>query len=114
MVKHQDDYVTLVLPEVLKNPIAFFNFNKDEKKASQLQELLLNLYKKPNIKTKQIKRTWSKKKNVKNIKLKTIDLYKKKNNDASNRLIKRTALSTKYNFGYFGDLLMVMLNLQTK
>ena len=110
MVKRHADYVSLVLPEVLKNPIAFFNFNKDEKKASQLQELLLNLYKKPPINSRTMKRGWIAQKNAKKIKIKTIDLYKKKVKDASNRLIKRTALSTKYNFGYFGDLLMVMLN----
>lgn len=114
MVKHPEGSVTLVLPEVLKNPIAFFNFNKDEKKASQLQELLLNLYNKPQINNKNVKRTWATQKIAKNIKIKTMDLYKKKLKDASNRLIKRTALSTKYNFGYFGDLLMVMLNFQTK
>ena len=114
MVKRPDGSVTLVLPEVLKNPIAFFNFNKDEKKASQLQELLLSLYNKPQINNKNVKRAWAAQKIAKNIKIKTMDLYKKKLKDASNRLIKRTALSTKYNFGYFGDLLMVMLNFQTK
>lgn len=111
MAKPQEDYVSLVLPEVLKNPIAFFNFNKDERKKSQLQELLLKLNNKPAFTGRKFKKKWTTQKSAQRIKLKIKDLAKSK--DASNRIIKRTALSTKYNFGYFGDLLMVMLNLQT-
>lgn len=110
MEKLRDAYVSLVLPEVLKNPIAFFNFNKDERKKSQLQELLLKLNNKPMFNMRKLKKSWSNQKTAQRIKIKTKDLSK---TDASNRIIKRTALSTKYNFGYFGDLLMVMLNLQT-
>lgn len=47
-----------VLPEVLKNPIAFFKFNKEEKKMSQLQELLLHLNKKPNFSARKLKKKW--------------------------------------------------------
>ncbi len=58
MVKHHEDFVSLVLPEVLKNPIAFFKFNKEEKKMSQLQELLLHLNKKPNFSARKLKKKW--------------------------------------------------------
>lgn len=57
-VKPRGDFVSLVLPEVLKNPIAFFKFNKEEKKMSQLQELLLHLNKKPNFSARKLKKKW--------------------------------------------------------
>jgi len=87
-----------VLPEVLKNPIAFFNFNKDEKKKSQLQELLLKLNNKPIMHSRTSKKKWAVRKAPQRVKIKTKDLFK----DASNRIIKRTALSTKYNFDILG------------
>lgn len=58
MVKHHVGFVPLVLPEVLKNPVAFFKFNKEEKKMSQLQELLLHLNKKPNFSARKLKKKW--------------------------------------------------------
>lgn len=67
-----------VLPEVLKNPIAFFNFNKDERKKSQLQELLLKLNNKPAFTGRKLRKNWTPKKNAQRLKLKTKDLARTK------------------------------------
>lgn len=76
MVKRHVAYVSLVLPEVLKNPIAFFNFNKDEKKKSQLQELLLKLNNKPMMHSRTSKKKWAVRKAPQRVKIKTKDLFK--------------------------------------
>lgn len=79
-----------VLPEVLKNPIAFFNFNKDERKKSQLQELLLKLNNKPMFNMRKLKKSWSNQKTAQRIKIKTKDLSKTdaiKSYNKANRVI---------------------------
>ena len=54
----------MVLPEVLRNPIAFFNFNKDEKKRAKLLDLFIELQSKPKYNIKRIKKRWITKKSI--------------------------------------------------
>lgn len=50
MQKHRGDYASLVLPEVLKNPVAFFKKANGEKNLPKLvADLVKNLDKKPQI-----------------------------------------------------------------
>ena len=47
MAAHRVAYASLVLPEVLKNPVAYFNFNKDQKINSDIITALSKLTGKP-------------------------------------------------------------------
>lgn len=53
-----------VLPEVLRNPIAFFNLNKDEKKKAKLLEFFSELQMKPKLHIKSVKKRWNTKNSI--------------------------------------------------
>lgn len=66
-----------VLPEVLRNPIAFFNFNKDEKKRAKLVDLFIDLQTKPKYFKRTIRKRWGLQKKALHERPKLIDLSKK-------------------------------------
>lgn len=124
MVKHHAGYVLMVLPEVLRNPVAFFNVNKDEKTVTKLMEMLRKLTVRPQFHPRNIRRRWSRKKTPIHKKIKQAKeprpvslnvkarpgLPAQRKKDASNRIIKRSALCTKYNFDILGIFYRVILN----
>jgi hypothetical protein len=101
MERHHADYEPLVLPEVLRNPVAFLRMNTESKKKERLLKSLSKLKLKPGFRPLRLKKKPTKQK-------KPVRTFQKK--DASNRIIKRTALSTKYNFDILGIFYRVILN----
>lgn len=85
----------MILPEVWKNPGIYVGTNKAELRDNNMM-----------IKVNQIMNAQKYKKKKYNVKGKfnRANKFLKKNtiNDASNRIIKRTALCTKYNFDILG------------
>lgn len=48
----------------VKNPIAFFNFNKDEKKKAKLLEFFSELQVKPRLRMTPVKKRWNAKNSI--------------------------------------------------
>jgi len=78
MEKHQDAYESVVLPEVLKNPIAYYKTNKEESTHTKLQDLLMHLNKKPVLQLKNKSKKQTPQKVAKRVLPKVMDLSKKK------------------------------------
>jgi hypothetical protein len=66
----------MVLPEVLRNPIAYFNFNQNDKKTTALFEQLSKLKYKPNLYVKKRRIKFYHKKTL----YKYLAKFRKKNN----------------------------------
>ena len=56
MERRHVDYETLVLPEVLKNPVAFLRMNTENKKKERLLNSLSQLKLKPGFRPFQLKK----------------------------------------------------------
>jgi hypothetical protein len=65
MQKHREDYVSLVLPEVLKNPREYFINRRNENYMPKIiKQLLADVDNKPYFEPKRIRRRWNKSKRV--------------------------------------------------